>query len=104
MTIDAGDRQKQANPIAINPRPNSRTAAIAGNASPSPAACAPPTLKAATTPTTASHLKRAESIRQSPIGRAWFKEMSPPVRPYRRGQPDDAADEIRYAHRPTPPC
>ncbi|MCG8689916.1 MAG: hypothetical protein MI806_01785 [Minwuiales bacterium] len=68
MTIDAGDRQKQANPIAINPRPNSRTAAIAGNVSPSPAAstpaaCAPPTLKAATTPITASHLKRAESIR-----------------------------------------
>ena len=107
MTIDAGDRQTQAKPIAIRQSPNSSTAAIAGNspASPAPsAACAPPTLKAATTPATASHFKRAESIRYSSIGRTG-KELSPPARPSRRGQPSDAADGVRYwFHRPAPPC
>lgn len=49
MTIDAGDCQKQANPIAIRPIPNSRIAARAGNSPVSPA--------------TANPVSKAESIR-----------------------------------------
>ncbi len=41
MTIDAGDRQTQANPIAIRPIPNSRIAARAGNSFASPTAASP---------------------------------------------------------------